>query len=665
MKTEARYRTDGIWIKDASGRVVLLRGCNLGGDSKLPARQASPAGTVGNALSFDVLFTGRPFPEEEADEHFARLAGWGFTFLRFVITWEAVEHAAPGVYDEDYLAYLRNVLKKAEAHGISVFIDPHQDAWSRWTGGDGAPGWTLEAAGFDLTKITASGSALTQVSAGKKYRPMCWGFNYLYYANATMWTLFFGGNTFAPGRLVEGVPIQDWLQDHFIAAMRHTARRLKDCDAIIGFGTLNEPHAGFIGLSSLVNHQRITAPDGIVPTAFQSIAAASGFPQRVKRVALAGLVTLPVKATLNPDGVSIFREGALCPWKDAGVWTIEGDVPVVKKDNWFAQVPEWARVNTARMGAVTSATATAATATTVDPIGEYFLKPFQKRFMEEVSKKHEHYLFFAEGVPHGHRACWTAEDRLRSDGTTLNVVEAFHWYDGFTLLLKSWKPWRAADSDTSALSFGPGAARRSAIRQICRYADRSRSVGIPPFLGEFGVPMDLNRGSSYRTGNYKAQEDALGSFYDAVDAALTGSTLWNYSASNTHEAGDGWNGEDLSIYSASTGEARALRGFSRPYAMAVAGIPVAMCFNRKKREFTLEWDGFPCDGSSSDGASVDASPDAGVTEIFVPSHWYPEGWRSSFSGGDAELEEGGEKNRLFVRTQGLGRFLVRVYPLGD
>ena len=106
-----------------------------------------------------ISFIGRPFPLNEADEHFARLRAWGLTFMRLLVTWEAVEHAGPGQYDEEYLSYLLQLVRRAKSFGISVFIDPHQDVFSRWTGGDGAPVWTLDAVGFNISALHNSGAA--------------------------------------------------------------------------------------------------------------------------------------------------------------------------------------------------------------------------------------------------------------------------------------------------------------------------------------------------------------------------------------------------------------------------------------------------------------------------------------------------------------------------
>lgn len=35
-----------------------------------------------------------------------------------------------GIYDQDYLNYLIQVLKKCEAYNLKVYIDPHQDCVS-------------------------------------------------------------------------------------------------------------------------------------------------------------------------------------------------------------------------------------------------------------------------------------------------------------------------------------------------------------------------------------------------------------------------------------------------------------------------------------------------------------------------------------------------------
>ena len=153
-------KPDGIWLKDDQGRTLLLRGANLSGSTKVPV---TPDGATYRQDGFfngrDVSFVGRPFPLAEADEHFTRLRAWGMTFLRFLITWEAIEHDGPGQYDEAYLDYVRAIIEKAGEYGINVFIDPHQDVWSRMSGGDGAPGWTFEAAGLDFTPDTALGTS--------------------------------------------------------------------------------------------------------------------------------------------------------------------------------------------------------------------------------------------------------------------------------------------------------------------------------------------------------------------------------------------------------------------------------------------------------------------------------------------------------------------------
>jgi hypothetical protein len=274
-------RIEGRWFKDEHGRTRILRGVNLGGSSKVPFM---PNGATQIREDFfqhqDVSFVGRPFPIGEADEHFARLRAWGLSFLRLLVTWEAVEHAGPGEYDEAYLDYVYEVVRKAGEHGLELFIDPHQDVWSRMSGVDGAPGWTFEATGMDVTRFAATGAAIVHATHGDPFRLMIWPTNYSKLAAATMFTLFFGGNDFAPRTKVDGEPVQDYLQRHYIGAMVQIASRLRGLAHVVGYDTLNEPHPGFIGWPDLNAHGGLLRL-GESPTPFQAMALGAGCPQEV------------------------------------------------------------------------------------------------------------------------------------------------------------------------------------------------------------------------------------------------------------------------------------------------------------------------------------------------------------------------------------------------
>lgn len=71
-----------------------------------------------------------------------------------------------------------------------------------------------------------------------------------------MFTLFFAGKDFAPGRIIDGRNIQDYLQGHFRGAVSHLACRIKKAgdvldDIVFWLESMNEPPRGLIGHEGL------------------------------------------------------------------------------------------------------------------------------------------------------------------------------------------------------------------------------------------------------------------------------------------------------------------------------------------------------------------------------------------------------------------------------
>jgi len=546
-------------ILDDQGRTLILRGVNLGGDSKIPF--------AGDSLDTqNVSFIGRPFPAEEAQSHFQRLKKAGMTFLRFIVTWEAIEHEGPGIYDEAYLAYLRKILQAAEKEGISVFIDPHQDVWSRWTGGDGAPSWTMEKLGMNLDNCDACGAAVTKqrfnVNYAKPYAKMIWPSNYNRYVTSTMFSLFFAGLTYAPDLNIEGENIQCWLQNRYIAAFKHAQRRLKNLPAIAGWGSMNEPHFGFIGHKNLSRSENPLIPSGPRPSPWQSICAACGYTQKVPVYSLLSAgKTASRYETFNPRGISLFKDGYSCPWKLSGVWQDEGGAPRLLNEKHFS-LYQGRPANFA----------------------DDFLKPFIVKYIDAMKQADERSLFFIEGLPH----CTKEESHPSwSKKDSENAVNAFHWYDGFSLFTKSFRSWFTVDTDKYKFILGKKNAAAFFSKCLSQAIDltKKKMENIPCLLGEFGLAFDLNNKAGFEKGDYKLHEEALSMYYDAIDKNLLHSTIWNYSASNTNKNGDSWNEEDLSIYS--EGKERAQAGWKRPYPMATAGKLLSFNWNKKNKKFTF------------------------------------------------------------------------------
>jgi len=627
---------DGEFFRDANGRVVFLRGVNLAGETKVPTRPRSGA-TFDKTDFFDwkgVSFVGRPFEMEEADEHLARLRSWGFTFLRLLVTWEAIEHDGPGVYDIEYLEYIRKVIQKCAEYDISVFIDPHQDVWSRWTGGDGAPAWTLEKVGFKLENLYDSGATITHQQYGDPFPKMVWGTNYNRLAAATMFTLFFGGDLYAPKAKIDGVPAQQYLQDHYINAIVKLAEYVKNESNVLGYDTLNEPSSGFIGLKDL-DTALFPAPLGWYLTAFQSMRLGSG--ESVNASVFEHPTIFSRIETLNLKKVSAWQSEKNDIWRNEGIFepSRDGKHAKVLRSDHFAKNANGEEVN----------------------FVDDFMAPFFMKFKKAIRKVHPNTIIFAEGYINPNKPLhhYAPKDMEVDDKTAW----APHYYDGMTLVLKKARPWIALDLEMEFPVVSSWASYRAISRNLAHVKKSGESFGgkgVPVLVGETGIPMDLDRGddriaAAYKDGDYSSQIHALDRTMKGLESNFLSFTIWNYSPANNHKRGDLWNDEDLSLWSKDDKKlseeidinsgGRALEAAARPYPMRTCGVPLELSFDpiSPDRPFTYKFaDDDKCSGEE--------------TVFFVPKFQYPRSFNFTISDGSLKIHEDSQIVSYKPKTSG-------------
>lgn len=551
-------------FRDSDGRQVVLRGINVAGDTKLPSEPEQPSQVADDFFDGDnVTFRKRPFTKDDAPAHFARLKRYGFNTIRYLFTWEAIEAAGPGKYDEQYIQHTIEILRLAKNYGFYIFMDPHQDVWSRFTGGSGAPLWTIYACGLDPRSFAATEAAIVHNTYPDpaEFPKMIWSTNYWRLAAATIFTLFWAGRDFAPKCVIDGVNIQEYLQGHFVDACAHLARRIHEAgdlenDVVIGWESMNEPNRGLVGyadLSVIPSEQHLKK--GTCPTIWQAILTGSGRACEIDCFDMGGLGPYKTGTKLvDPHGESAWlpsdyddsRYGwkrdpgwilGECIWAQHGVWDPATDMLINR--NYFSVNPN--------------------TGKTIDYpefTNTYFMD-FWRRFKKACRSVHEDCIMLMQ-FP-------TLEIPPKIKGTAdddPNMAFTPHYYDGITLMTKHWnstwnvdvvgvlrgKYWHPA----FAIKVGETAIRNCLRDQLeyLKNEGREQTGNHPCVMTEFGIPFDMDDKRAYKTGDYSSQSAALDANYFAAEGSLMeGHCLWLYSTNNDHEWGDQWNGEDLSVFS--------------------------------------------------------------------------------------------------------------------
>ncbi|WP_019027214.1 glycoside hydrolase family 5 protein [Colwellia piezophila] len=590
---------------DQYHRTIIYRGINLSGSSKLPYTTDCK-----NKTSFckNVSFVGRPFPLDKADRHFERLQSWGFNFIRLIVTWEALEHAGPKQYDNDYISYIRLIIMKAKTYGFTVLIDSHQDVWSRFTGGDGAPLWTLEKVGFNIDNFKATNAALTYNDPNEKIPTMIWPTNYTKLGAATMFSLFFAGNDFAPKTKIDGIPAQDFLQQHYIGAFVHLAKAIKDLDNVVGFDVMNEPHPGYIGQADLTTYTRFPLKNLATPTPAQSLALGAGYSVEVANWKV-GLLGLEQDGTtiVNKDNLSAWTEPAKDVWLENGLWQKEGGKFTLPNEHYFSQIND-RKVNFTQ---------------------DYYV-PFLLDFTQAIRAVMPETLMFYENP-------FTSEmpkiDHLE------NVVNATHWYDQITLIKKRYLSWVTLNLSTGKPVFGEKDIDSYLSGKLERVIKHAHFLGddAPTLVGELGIPFDLSNGAAFEKNSqgqwdFSEQNLALDRSLRTMERASANYSLWNYTPDNSNKRGDIWNGEDLSIFSPDQVDptikndinngGRALRAAVRPFASAINGHIEKTSFDMQTGQYKLQFSSTPLHKNNV------------PTVIHLPALYYQAGFDSELSDGE-------------------------------
>ncbi|MCL5276765.1 MAG: cellulase family glycosylhydrolase [Deltaproteobacteria bacterium] len=208
--------SDGTWIRDTQGRVIIVHGMNVNDPAKHPPY-----------LPFtDTVITGDAL-RQNLDQNFARLRGLGLNAVRLIVVWAALE-PTPGVIDTGYIDRVQEEVQACKDSGLWVLIDMHQDLYSEsFCGGDGAPAWACALSGYSPTACSSTWAAN-------------YGLPQVMQSFQNLWD-------------DSAAPDGTGLQEHYAAVFRAVAQRFSGTSNVLGYEIINEPFPG--------NAYPLTSPD--------------------------------------------------------------------------------------------------------------------------------------------------------------------------------------------------------------------------------------------------------------------------------------------------------------------------------------------------------------------------------------------------------------------
>ena len=666
--TEHTYglHTDRTYLRDSLGRYIYLNGVNLA-DTKIPW-DTDP-----------VTYVNRPVPEERADEYFSKIRDLGFNAVRFLVSWEGLEHDGPGRYDKAYASYIRRMVRKAGEYGLWVLIDFHQDLFSRHifvkynhhpqgvkpggieyqvvslfppyddrVQGDGAPKWVVKAClpekdmdsdsygtprflgnlkdqkGRLNTRLLNDLIVLLQKALGGSGDPG----NLEWLKEITKRI----PDHFEPNETTDLLPLTNWGINYFLsldeqrvwACMFASEKAFNDLE-IQGRPAsqfLQEDYARMAGYLAehLKDLPNVVGYDLMNEPGgvFLTLTAASIYAN-----------------SMDLDAVRSFLQGVL--GKDLGstVTDLLVELYVLPPDNKPETLEKYGLSGLNTQGLTTL----------LWNFDRHFLQPFYERVAHEILKHDKDAVIFFEPsvslntilsyITGGGQPIAWQEPMTRLRGVKRQVFAPHHYADVYPYLGINQSPRTFTPEEKAGRDY------LQEIRNTLLPASSDMNH-IPAVLGEFGTYFNFNGIKNSIKNHYIVSAHVLDNYYEALERLFASRFLWCLSTRNTYDNGDGWNHEDLSILDPK-GEPRASQAFVRPVPFAVSGKPLSMHYYSPLHYYDPS-KGLPERRGEFELTFESKETDA-PTEVFVPLRAYKKGFFVFLSDGWATYDP--ESQRLY------------------